>query len=119
MLSARWAQVNGSGRGDADNNATLLRHLEGVPPERRSARFVCVLALADPDGRVILTARDQLEGRLLDAPRGCNGFGYDPLFVVESLGRTTAELPPAQKNAISHRGLAVWKLVRHLEEHYR
>ena len=110
VLSARWAQVHGSGSGDAENNATLLRQLHGVPPEKRSARFVCVLALADPEGRVILTARDQVDGRLLDAPRGSNGFGYDPLFFVESLRRTTAELRPQQKNAISHRGKALRRM---------
>lgn len=110
VLSARWAQHNGAGKGDADNNATLLRQLRDVPDERRAARFVCVLALADPGGRIILTVRDTIEGRILHAPRGANGFGYDPLFLVEPLGRTTAELPPAEKHAISHRGKALRRL---------
>lgn len=110
VLSARWAQHNGAGKGDADNNATLLRQLQDVPDERRTARFVCVLALADPGGRVILTVRDTVEGRILHAPRGGNGFGYDPLFLVEPLGRTAAELPPAEKHAISHRGKALRRL---------
>jgi non-canonical purine NTP pyrophosphatase (RdgB/HAM1 family) len=110
VLSARWAQHNGSGKGDADNNATLLRQLREVPDDRRTARFVCVLALADPGGRVILTVRDHVEGRILHAPRGTNGFGYDPLFLVEQLGRTTAELPPGEKHAISHRGKALRRL---------
>jgi len=61
VISARWAEINGAGKGDADNNKTLLRQLENVPDDARSARFVCVLALADPAGRVILTARDTLE----------------------------------------------------------
>ncbi len=74
---------------------------------RRSARFVCVLALSDPSGRIILTAQDTVEGRLLREPRGAGGFGYDPLFLVESLGRTTAELSPQQKHQISHRGKAL------------
>src|SRR5687767_7644870 len=99
--SARWAEKNGSGKGDADNNATLLRQLEDVPDERRTGRFVCVLALADPAGRIILTARDTVEGRVLRSPRGAGGFGYDPLFYVETLGRTTAELSPQQKHEIS------------------
>ena len=110
VLSARWAQVNGAGRGDADNNALLLRQLADVPDERRTARFVCVLALARPDGRVILTARDTVEGRIIHAPRGANGFGYDPLFLIDELGRTTAELEPDQKHQVSHRGKALRRL---------
>src|SRR4051794_12369843 len=110
VLSARWAEVNGAGRGDADNNATLLRQIEAVKDARRTPRFVCVLALADPDGRIVLTARDGVEGRMLRAPRGTNGFGYDPLFYVEHLARTTAELTPDEKHQISHRGKALRRL---------
>jgi len=108
--SARWAELNEAGGGDADNNALLLRQLEEVPDDRRSARFVCVLALADPDGRIILTARDTVEGRILRSPRGDNGFGYDPLFFIDATGQTTAELSPAQKHAISHRGKALRRM---------
>ena len=110
VLSARWAKVNDAGQGDADNNALLLAQLQGVPDGRRTARFVCVLALADPQGQVILTARDKVEGRIIHEPRGSGGFGYDPLFLVEELGRTTAELSPAEKHAISHRGKALRRL---------
>jgi XTP/dITP diphosphohydrolase len=110
--SARWAEMNNAGRGDADNNALLLRQLAAIPDTRRSARFVCVLALADPKGRILLTARDTVEGRVIDTPRGQNGFGYDPLFLINDLNKTTAELPPDQKHAISHRG----KALRHLRE---
>jgi non-canonical purine NTP pyrophosphatase (RdgB/HAM1 family) len=115
VLSARWAQHNGSGRGDADNNATLLWQLRDVPDELRSARFVCVLALANPQGQIILTVRDTVEGRILHAPRGDNGFGYDPLFLVDGLGRTSAELSPAEKHAISHRGKALRRLKQIVE----
>ena len=108
--SARWAELNRAGKGDADNNLTLLRQLEDVPDERRTGRFVCVLALADPGGRIILTARDSVEGRILREPRGSNGFGYDPLFFIESLGRTTAELSPTTKHEVSHRGKALRRL---------
>jgi XTP/dITP diphosphohydrolase len=108
--SARWAEMNRTGKGDADNNALLLRQLEDVPDERRTARFVCVLALADPDGRILLTARDTVEGRVIREARGANGFGYDPLFLIDEMGRTTAELAAEQKHAISHRG----KALRHL-----
>jgi non-canonical purine NTP pyrophosphatase (RdgB/HAM1 family) len=115
VLSARWALHNGTGKGDADNNATLLRQLENVPDERRTARFVCVLALSNPQGQIILTVRDTVEGRILHAPRGANGFGYDPLFLVDGLGRTSAELSPAEKHAISHRGKALRQLKDVLE----
>ena len=108
--SARWAKLHDAGEGDAANNALLLRRLENVPDERRTARFVCVLALADPDGRIILTARDTVEGRILREPRGSNGFGYDPLFLIDSLGKTTAQLPPEQKHQVSHRGKALRRL---------
>jgi len=110
VLSARWAQVNDAGTGDADNNALLLRQIRDIPDDRRTARFVCVLALARPDGRVIVTVRDAVEGRLIHEPRGTNGFGYDPLFLIESLDKTTAELPPDEKHRISHRGKALRRL---------
>jgi XTP/dITP diphosphohydrolase len=110
VLSARWAEVNRAGRGDADNNSLLLRQLAEVPDERRAARFVCVLALARPDGRVIVTVRDTVEGRILREPRGGNGFGYDPLFLIDDEGRTTAELDPDHKNQISHRGKALRRM---------
>jgi XTP/dITP diphosphohydrolase len=107
VFSARWAEMHGAGQGDADNNRFLLEQVKHVADEQRTARFVCVLALADPQGRIRLTARDAVEGRLLRAPRGSNGFGYDPLFLIDALGKTTAELPPDQKHQISHRGKAL------------
>jgi XTP/dITP diphosphohydrolase len=113
VTSARWAEVNGTGRGDADNNKTVLAQLENVPDGARTARFVCVLALADPAGRVILTARDTVEGKILRSPRGINGFGYDPLFCIPESGRTTAELSPEEKHRISHRGKAL-RLMREM-----
>jgi XTP/dITP diphosphohydrolase len=113
--SARWAQLHGTGAGDADNNATLLKQLEDIPDSNRTARFVCALALSDPSGRIILTARDSVEGRILRASRGSNGFGYDPLFFVESLGKTTAELAPEKKHEISHRGKALRRLREMME----
>lgn len=100
--SARFA---GEPKDDAANNAKLLRLLEGVPPERRTARFRCVVALATPEGEVY-TAEGSSEGVILDRPRGENGFGYDPLFYVPALGKTFAELDMEVKNRISHRGKA-------------
>jgi XTP/dITP diphosphohydrolase len=110
--SARWAVLHNTGRGDAANNATLLAQLTDTPDDRRTARFVCALALADPQGRVILTATDSVQGRILRHPRGAGGFGYDPLFLIDALGKTTAELPPDQKHQISHRGRALRRLRR-------
>jgi len=108
--SARWAEINAAGKGDTDNNALLLKQLQNIPDDRRAARFVCVLALADPQGGIVLTARDTVEGRVIHEPRGHNGFGYDPLFLIDALGKTTAQLSPDEKHAISHRG----KALRHL-----
>jgi len=110
VLSARWAEQNGAGAGDAANNALLLRQLADVPDDRRSARFVCVLALADPAGRIVATANGSVAGRITRSPRGSNGFGYDPLFLIDALGQTTAELTPEQKHAISHRGKALRRM---------
>ncbi len=108
--SARWAQINGTGNGDADNNLTLLDQLRDIPDERRTARFVCVLALSNPLGKIMLSVRDTLEGRILHTPRGDNGFGYDPLFYMDEHGQTTAQMPPEHKNQISHRGKALRRL---------
>jgi XTP/dITP diphosphohydrolase len=86
----------------------VLREMEGVPDERRTARFRCVIAVATPGGET-RTVEGTFEGRLAHAPRGDNGFGYDPIFFVPELGCTSAELDPARKNAISHRGQAARK----------
>ena len=111
VRSARYAAdtaAPGAGRPtlDAANNAKLLAALADVPDADRTARFVCHLALADPEG-ILLETRGTVEGRIARAPRGANGFGYDPLFFLPPLDRTAAELTPQHKNAISHRGQAV------------
>jgi XTP/dITP diphosphohydrolase len=107
--SARYAADNphliDSNTKDRDNNARLLRELKGVPPEERTARFVCVLAAAR-DGSTIGTFRGEAAGVILDKPRGANGFGYDPLFYFPQIGKTFAELSAAEKAAHSHRGAA-------------
>lgn len=90
---------------DLDNNARLLRELATTPDAQRAARFVCVLAAAR-DGRTLATFRGEAEGRILTAPRGTRGFGYDPLFFSERLKKTFAELAPEEKAAVSHRGRA-------------
>jgi XTP/dITP diphosphohydrolase len=101
--SARYAGENAT---DEDNRRLLLKELEGVPEKERGAAFVCVLVLAGQEGDEIVT-EGRVEGRITTAPRGDGGFGYDPLFFVPSLGRTTAELSLEEKNKISHRGLAL------------
>lgn len=91
---------------EEERNACLLRDLRDVPPERRTARYRAVVAIAAPDGRVWLN-EGACEGVLLDAPRGTRGFGYDPLFYLPAHGRTMAELEPETKNRISHRARAL------------
>ena len=108
--SARWALQHDAGSGDLANNDLLLKQLQSTPDDLRGARFVCVLALADPIGRIILTARDTVAGRILRAAVGGGGFGYDPLFYIDALQKTTAQLPPHEKHQISHRGKALRRL---------
>ncbi len=111
--SAIWAGAEGDRAArDARNNAKLVSALRGVPAHARTARFVCTMCVAGPDGRVICEARGGVEGEIVDEPRGTNGFGYDPHFLVRALGRTTAELSPEEKNAISHRGQASREIAR-------
>lgn len=104
---------------DAANNDKLLRLLDQTPEEKRTARFICCLALADgtqPDAPVLLEASGTIEGRISRQPRGSNGFGYDPLFELPGRGCTTAELAPEEKNAISHRGKAVRRFAEQLHD---
>ena len=112
--SARYAadqpHLAGANTDDEANNARLLRELHSVPPEARTGRFVCVLAAAR-DGRTVATFRSQAEGVILDGPRGSNGFGYDPLFYFPAVGKTFAELTPAEKAGYSHRGEAFRKFL--------
>ncbi|HVM93624.1 MAG TPA: RdgB/HAM1 family non-canonical purine NTP pyrophosphatase [Terriglobales bacterium] len=91
---------------DEANNERVLRELRGVPAEKRTGRFVCVLAAAR-DGRTLGTFRGTAEGLILEAPRGRGGFGYDPLFFFPGVGRTFAELTAEEKSLYSHRGAAL------------
>lgn len=106
LYSARWAGPNAT---DADRNAKLLAALAGAPRGARTARFVCAVALALPNG-TFWAAEGVCEGVILDAPRGAGGFGYDPLFFFPALDRTLAELSEAEKNTHSHRASAVGRL---------
>jgi XTP/dITP diphosphohydrolase len=113
VRSARYAGVHGD---DAANNARLLRDLASI--RDRSARYVCVLALARPDGEVVVTTRGVCEGSIALEPRGKGGFGYDPIFVPERIPHVTmAELAPEQKNLISHRGQGLHAFLPLLRAH--
>jgi XTP/dITP diphosphohydrolase len=109
VRSARYA---GEGAGDPANLAKLLAELRDVPESRRTARFVCAMVLLRaPDDPLPLIAQGEWRGEIAPAPRGANGFGYDPVFFVPTHGCTAAELAPDVKNAISHRGQALRALV--------
>ena len=109
------ARYGGEPRDQNRNNARLLKELQGIPEGRRTARFRCELALADPEGRIRLTAEGRCEGQILEAPRGEGGFGYDPLFYYPPLKKAFAELTPAQKHGVSHRGRAMRRFLEKLE----
>jgi XTP/dITP diphosphohydrolase len=115
VYSARYAQLAGGEKSDAANNARLVEQLNGVSDRR--AYYFCVLALVrhadDPEP---LIAEGRWHGEMLDAPRGANGFGYDPYFFLPALNATAAELAPAVKNASSHRAIALQQLFARLKE---
>ncbi|MCM1158270.1 MAG: XTP/dITP diphosphatase [Bacteroidales bacterium] len=106
IYSARWL---GEDTPYTVKNQTIMDRLSEVPDEKRTARFVCAIAAAFPDGRVI-TKRGTIEGIIAREARGENGFGYDPIFFLPEYGKTTAELSPEEKNRISHRGRALERI---------
>lgn len=105
------ARFSGPGATDASNNALLAARLADVPDERRGARYVCHVAVADPAGNVRLHVEQTCRGRITREPRGTGGFGYDPYFLIPELHRTFGELSPLVKRQLSHRGRALRKLV--------
>jgi XTP/dITP diphosphohydrolase len=111
VLSARYA---GNVASDSDRYRLLLKNMADVPPERRTARFHCVIALATPEGDVF-TASGKVEGVIAPAPRGDFGFGYDPVFFLSEYGATMAEVGDAIKNAISHRARALHAIAPYLQ----
>jgi XTP/dITP diphosphohydrolase len=108
------SRFGGEGASDADRNRLLLEKLDGVPAERRGARFTNALALAR-EGRVLFETENSVEGRIAEEPRGAGGFGYDPLFFYPPFGRTFGEVPRADKDRVSHRGRSFAKLRIYLE----
>ena len=114
IYSARYA---GPEADDADNNSLLLGELAGIPEAERSARFQCAMVfMRHPEDPMPLVCQASWEGRILEAPRGDGGFGYDPLFWLSDLGRTAAELDADTKNRLSHRGQALRALVAALQQ---
>ncbi len=112
VLSARWSGRHGDDRANLD---LLLGQLTDVPDERRGAAFVCAAALVVPGGPETVV-HGEWRGRIVRAPRGSNGFGYDPVFVPEGEERTSAELSAAEKDAASHRARALAALLPHLHD---
>ena len=108
------ARYGGEGYDDKGRVTLLLKNMENVPDEKRSARFVCAITLVSGEG--IITARGECEGKIDYAPKGTNGFGYDPVFFVEKFGKTMAEITPEEKNEISHRGKALGIFAEKLEK---
>ncbi len=111
IYSARFSGPNAT---DEANNAKLMSELAAVPDERRSARYVCNAALADPSGTIVLQVEAYCRGRITREPRGTNGFGYDPYFLIPEYHRTFGELSPAVKRRLSHRGRAFERLIPEL-----
>jgi XTP/dITP diphosphohydrolase len=113
VRSARYAESLGSGRSDVENNALLVRNLAGISDRR--ARYVAVLVLvrgeSDPEP---IIAQGVWQGEIVDEPRGNNGFGYDPHFYLPTLGKTASELAAVEKNRISHRSMALTRLIHAL-----
>ena len=99
-----------------EKNAEIIRRLENVPGKDRTARFRCAVACVLPDGEE-LVAEGTIEGRIGYEEKGDNGFGYDPIFCLPDMSKTTAELSPEEKNAISHRGQALRNMLKLLKEH--
>lgn len=112
VYSARWMGRDTSYR---IKNAKIIENLKGVSVEKRTARFVCAMAAVLPDGRSLET-QGVIEGKIGYEERGANGFGYDPIFMLPDMSCSTAELSPAEKNRISHRGNALREMERLLRE---
>lgn len=116
VYSARYA---GDHATDADNNAKLLDALRGIPPEKRTAKFVCHLAVADPTGAIVISVEGSCRGLIIEDDRGIQGFGYDPLFLVPEFHRTFGQLSLLVKSQISHRARAFHQLVPQLKRAIR
>jgi len=117
VYSARFAGI-GTTREERDkaNNALLLQKLQSIPENKRAARFVCAICIADPDGTIIGESTGTFDGIITSEPRGTNGFGYDPLLYIPEAQKTSAEMTSQEKNSCSHRGEAVRNIMTCFEE---
>ncbi len=113
IFSARYS---GESAGDESNNRKLLTEMRNVPSEKRGAKYVCNAALADPQGKICLQVEAACRGRITEEPRGTNGFGYDPLFLIPEYHRTFGELSACVKQQLSHRARAFAKFIPRLTE---
>ena len=111
VYSARFSGENAT---DEANNEKLMAELDGVPAERRGAGYSCFVAVSDPEGTIQLTSNGTCRGRITDAPRGENGFGYDPYFLIPEYHHTFGELSPLVKQQLSHRARAFQRLIPQL-----
>jgi XTP/dITP diphosphohydrolase len=117
VKSKRWAGASGStAQVDAANNAELLRRLAGAPQRQRAARYRCVLVYLAKSGAIPIVSQGDCIGRILEAPQGSAGFGYDPLFFSQELGKSFGEATPEEKDSVSHRGRALRALARSLAQ---
>ena len=122
VLSARYSGNHGD---DAANNRLVLSQLANVPDERRTGRFLCALAIALPDGKIVATTEGSCEGLILREEKGAGGFGYDPLFWSPVLKKTLSEATSDEKNSVSHRGNALralakkWQVIEDAARHHQ
>lgn len=110
IYSARYAPTQ------KEKIAKLLNELKNVPNEKRTAHFVCVMTLCAPDGEMLYQTRGEVNGHIVDAPEGVNGFGYDPVFLVDNLNKTMAQMEMSEKNTLSHRAVALSQMVNFLQK---
>lgn len=116
VYSARFAGIGTTREErDAANNALLLQKLKSIPEDKRTARFVCAICIADPDGTIVGESTGTFDGVITSEPRGSNGFGYDSLLYIPDAIKTSAELTSQEKNARSHRGEAVRNIMKCFE----
>ena len=96
----------------------LLLELSNIPYEKRTAKFVCVMTLCNPNGELIYQSKGEIEGHIIEAPKGKNGFGYDPIFYIDNIQKTMAEMSMNEKNTLSHRAIALKKIIKFLQTNY-
>ena len=110
IYSARYAPTQ------KEKIEKLLSELKNIPEEQRTAHFVCVMTLCSPDGSLVFQTRGEVDGHIVGVPKGVNGFGYDPVFFIDNLGKTMAEMDMDEKNTLSHRARALLKMVNFLQK---